>query len=466
VTQLRSLRGLTLVFIAAFMAATLGTGLISYNETSRTIARLVDSRLATTADAMAPVGTAYETGELLRRMKALDDDRDTGDLGIVLTDAAGHRLGGNVALLRRLPLGFSVLRRHDRIKGLSQGRAYVRGVGDGRLLTVIGETEPVDNYAAARIRIYVTGFGTIVFVVLIGMLLFARVVSARITAIRETAGAIIAGDMGHRVPVQGDRGVFDAQAATFNLMLDRIADLMRGMSNISSDIAHDLRTPLARLRIQLQTLARQAETSAMHEGIARAVAQNDELLAMFAAVLRIAEVEAGDRRAGFGSLEIDTLAREVAVMMLPVAEDSGRTIVFTPSPLVTIRGDRQLLTQLLINLIENGLRHTPAGSRISIAVSRLDDVARLTVSDDGQGIAPEQRALALRRFGRLDASRRALTPDHKTVGHGLGLALVDAIVRLHDGSLHLEDAAPGLRVVVKLPTPSRQQPGPGIAPAG
>ena len=447
-----SLRALTLAFCAAMMTATIGTGLLTQAATDRTIARLVDARIAAAADAVAPRDSGLATTTLLQRIGMLDDDRDTGDLGVLLTDRDGRRLGGNIAPRRALPIGFSTVEVGDRIAGLTAGRAYVRAVGDGRRLTVIAETEPFDDHSGARRRIALAGFGTILLVTFAGLVLFARLIAARIAATRSTARAIIAGDMRRRVPVRGDGGVFDAQVDTFNLMLDRIAGLMQTMANVSGDIAHDLRTPLARLHGQLAMLARRADDPELRTGIEAALAQSDALLAMFAAVLRIAEVEGGARRAGFAALDLGDLARDVAAMMAPVVEDSGRRLT-GPEPrasAIPVRGDRQLLTQALINLIENAIRHTPPGTHVHVAADGGTDAATLVVRDDGPGIPPELRARALRRFGRLDPSRTAAPPGPAS-GHGLGLALVEAIARLHDGHVRLEDETPGLRVVIELP---------------
>jgi signal transduction histidine kinase len=191
-------------------------------------------------------------------------------------------------------------------------------------------------------------------------------------------------------------------------------------------------------------LARRAESPAQRRDLEAALDQGDQLLAMFAAVLRIAEIEGGDRRAGFAPLDLGALATEIGTMMRPVAEDSAHRIELERCDAAPIDGDRQLLSQLLINLIENGLRHTPSGTRIGIGVAVRDGRVNLTVRDDGPGIAADLRALALRRFGRLDRSRGG-------AGHGLGLALVEAIARLHGGDLLLDDARPGLAVIVSLP---------------
>ncbi len=442
--RFRSLRALTLAFLLAFLAATLGTGVAIYSVTLHTIERLVDRRLAIVSDDVAGPPDERRPADLFRRIDAAMRQRDTGDIGFELHDAQGLRLDGNVVLTRRLPFGFSTLHAHDRIAGLSAGRALVRDVGDGMTLTTIAETEPFDDYNAARARIYLVGFGSILLIVVGALVFFVVTIGRRIGETRRTVEAIIDGDLKRRVPVDRSGGEFAQQAVAFNRMLDRISDLMASISNVSNDIAHDLRTPLARLRSQLTLSLRRAETDAQRDDLETAIAMSDELLEMFAAMLRIAEVEGGDRRAAFAPIDLAALADDIGTMMQPVVADSGRTLTFTATAPASIVGDRQLLGQLLVNLVENAVRHTPAGSGIEIGVDATPTTVTLTAADNGPGIPADQRALALRRFGRLDKSRH-------DAGHGLGLPLVEAIVRLHRGTIMLEDADPGLRVVIRLP---------------
>ncbi|TCQ04966.1 ATP-binding protein [Sphingomonas sp. PP-CC-3A-396] len=441
--RFRSLRTLTGAFLLAFLVATIGTGVAIHGITLQTIERLVDRRILVVSDAIAGVPGDRRPPDVFRRIDAAMRERDTGDIGLLLVDANGRRLGGNIALSRRLPLGFSTIARDDRIAGLSAGRALVRTLDGGMTLTTVAETEPFDDYNAARTRIYLTGFGSIVLIVIGGMVFFVVTIGRRIGETRRTVEAIIDGDMTRRVPIHPSGGEFANQAMAFNRMLDRISDLMASISNVSNDIAHDLRTPLARLRSQLALTVRRAETAAQREDLEAAIAMSDELLTMFAAMLRIAEVEGGDRRAAFASFDLADLVREVGDMMQPVVVDSGRHLDIVVKEPVQIVGDRQLLGQAMVNLIENAIRHTPTGTRIEIGVVSTKAATMLTVTDDGPGIPADHRTLALRRFGRLDISRH-------DVGHGLGLALIDAIVRLHRGTLSLEDAGPGLRVVLTL----------------
>ena len=444
-SALRSLKALTILFLSLFLIATIATGAIGFIATRSTIVQLVNKRLAGEADELAGRDGKVPAATIAARIVSEARSRDSADLGMLLTDSTGRVLAGNIRLSRALPLGYSSLRSTDGIVGLTQGRALVREIDGGYRLTVIGETEPIDNYNAARTKLYLIGYGSIALIVIGGLVLFVGIVSRRTAEIRRTADAIIDGDMARRVPTDGSNSEFDQQARAFNRMLDRISELMAGISNVSNDIAHDLRTPLARLRGQLVALSRQAESEkqSLRDGVEQAIAQTDEILAMFAAMLRIAEVEGGDRRAGFTRLDLAALATEVGTTMAAVAADAGYALTVTADAPVWIRGDRQLLSQALINLVENALHHTPPGSKIAIAVAAGMKDAELSVTDNGPGIPADQRELALRRFGRL-------SKDRCRGGHGLGLPLVAAIARLHGGTLTLQDAAPGLRAVLAL----------------
>jgi len=229
----RSLRALTWIFVAAMIAATLGTGVAIYTAQRRAIVQLVDQRIATAVDAIAHEGERpMPTPVLVERLRMLASDRDTGDIGAMLVDAQGRQIGGNVRLRQVPPRGFSSLHSDDGIKGLTAGRAYTGDVGDGRRLTMIAETEPFDDSGTARLRSYLAGFGSILLVVGVGLVMFSRLVERRIGAMRATAAAIVDGDMQRRVPTEGDGGAFDAQAHAFNAMLDRIAELMRGIAEV------------------------------------------------------------------------------------------------------------------------------------------------------------------------------------------------------------------------------------------
>ncbi len=438
-----SLRSLLLAFLGAFAAAVVLTGYATYTASHRAVIALVDARIDLAADAVLSDGAPGDARAILARIARFTARRENGDIGFELEDAAGRRLGGNVVVTRPLPPGLSSLHLRDGIAGLTNGRAERRDAGAGlRLVTVI-ETEPVDGFGAVRLRLYLLGFALIALIVVAGTLSFSLLVRRRIADVRATAAAIIDGDLSRRVPVDRHGGVFAEQARTFNRMLDRIADLVEGIRQVGGNIAHDLRTPLAHLRSRIARIAANTPDPETEAALEEALAQCDAVLAMFAAILRIAEIEGGNRDAGTTAFDLATIAGNVAEALAPVAAESGHRLLTGPLPPTPATGDPALVTQAAINLIENALRHTPPGSTIRIDVLADVMTASLRIADDGPGIAPADRALARRRFGRLDASR------HRP-GHGLGLPLVDAVARLHGGELTLGDAAPGLVATLTL----------------
>ncbi|WP_394658142.1 ATP-binding protein [uncultured Novosphingobium sp.] len=440
----RSLRGLTAVFLALFLATTVLAAAGTYWATRSTIRTLVDRRIASESLELAPPGARLSRAELMRRMIDVAKQRDTADLGLLLIDPSGRAIIGNTHLTRPVPIGFSSLDDEDSIEGLSAGRIYVRDVGAGMRLAVFGETEPIDDYRSARRQIYLIAFGAIIVVVLLGLLLFRRLIGRRIREVRDTAQSIIDGDLSRRVPLEGDGGEFDQQAAAFNRMLDRVDQLMTEIRFVSNNISHEMRTPLARLRNELSSLENRADGDPLQEAIAQAREQVDDLLGMFAAMLRIAEIESGSRRAGFTTVDLNALVESVVETVAPLARERDQQIAVAMPDALALGGDRQLLAQALINLCENAVRHTPPGTSIRISADRRSTEITLTVADNGPGIPEDQRTVVMQRFGRTEHGRRQS-------GHGLGLPLVNAIVRLHRGTMKLTDGDPGLSIVITLP---------------
>jgi signal transduction histidine kinase len=233
-------------------------------------------------------------------------------------------------------------------------------------------------------------------------------------------------------------------AATFNRMLDRIAALMETLKQVSNDIAHDMRTPLTRLRQKLETgLAQPGERG---QALESALTDLDAILETFAALLRIAQIQSGARRAAFRPTDLSAVAQTVVEAFSPSAEDARQTLTLEATGPVLIEGDPELLTQMLVNLVENALRHAGAGSRIRVRVSNNGSGAQLTVIDDGPGVPAAERERLFDRFYRLERSR-------STPGSGLGLALVSAVAELHGAEVKLADANPGLEACVTFPRP-------------
>lgn len=439
---LKSLRSLTILFLALFLVVSGLSAFGFYLLTEKALSSLADQQIAAISESLAPNGVVVGERDLVARITALRRDRATGAIGIVLS-RGDRTLIANVALARPLPLGPSSLGGDDHIAGMARGRALVRDLPGGLRLAVLGETEVFDGYLRLRDRIYIAAFASVVLIVLGGLALFRQMVGARILAMRVTADAIIDGDLSQRVPVSGSGDEFDQQAIGFNRMLDRISELMAEISHVTHDLAHELRSPLTRLRGRLSRLSQRGDAEPLRAEIEEAIAATDQVLALSNAILRIAEVESGRRRAGFARIEADAVLREVVEMLAPVAEDAGLVLKLVRCDPAMLLGDRQLLAQMAVNLIENAVRHARSATRIEVSLA-ADGALSLSVRDDGPGMRAADRAEAMRRFGRLERSRSG-------VGYGLGLPLVDAIARMHGGSLALEDAHPGLRAVITLP---------------
>jgi signal transduction histidine kinase len=280
---------------------------------------------------------------------------------------------------------------------------------------------------------------------LAGGLLFSRASLRRLEAINRTTREIIAGDLGRRVPLRGAGDDFDELAQNLNAMLDRIEMLMESIRHVSEGVAHDLRSPLTRLRTRLEAARlRAGEADESRRLVDESIAEADQLLATFNALLRIAEIESGRARAEFTSVDLDGVAQDVVELYEPVAQEKRQTLVATLASGVTVNGDRHLLSQALANLVDNAVKYAPEGGRVEVALTGGAEGARITVADDGPGIPAEFRGKVLDRFFRLDASR-------STPGSGLGLSLVAAVTALHGARLTLDDNNPGLRVTLGFP---------------
>ncbi|MBP7065193.1 HAMP domain-containing sensor histidine kinase [Ferrovibrio sp.] len=279
----------------------------------------------------------------------------------------------------------------------------------------------------------------VLLLALLGGWLIRRALLHRVEGINRTATAIRQGDLSQRLPQSRGGDEFDQLEVTINHMLDQIEQLVDGVRHVSNSIAHDLRTPLAETRFRLEGLLHDLPDSVAQEQIAAAIADIDRLIGVFNALLRLAELDSGLRRAGFAELDLTALVEEAAELYAPSAEAKGIQLHCDAPPGLRLTGDRQLLAQAIGNLLDNAIKYTPPGGRI-LLLARPDGV---TVADNGPGMNVAERERAAERFYRGDTAR-------STAGFGLGLSLVQAIARLHGGVLRLEDNAPGLRASLEF----------------
>jgi signal transduction histidine kinase len=281
---------------------------------------------------------------------------------------------------------------------------------------------------------------------------------ARIEAVNATSRAVMASGLGKRIPMRGTRDEWDQLAQNLNSMLERIEELVRGIKEVSDNIAHDLRTPLMRMRGRLEVALRTQRNGEADEAlIARTVAELDEVLKTFSSLLRISAVEARERIVGFGAVDLSKLATEVVDLFDAAAEERGVHLRCSGTATGLVLGDRDLLFEALSNLIDNALKHGQSDVDVTVEPDGVAGV-RLTVRDHGPGIPSGERKHVLQRFYRLERSR-------STPGNGLGLSLVQAVAQLHFAELALLEAGPGLAVVLKFPAMAISAARSGAAPA-
>ena len=370
-------------------------------------------------------------------------DRTPGALDYGVKDVGGKALVGRLAVAPA-PLGWSIASTPGRDGRMEATRILAVSLPNGYRLLVGDDLDRAQALDGILFKGFAIALAGVILLGAGGGYALSRDVQRRFAAISGVAEAIIDGDLARRVPVRGGDDDLDRLALTFNRMLDRIAGLMDSLRQVSNDIAHDLRTPLTRVRQGLEAGLAVSDVGRRGEAIEQAMGDLDATLETFASLLRIAEIEGGARRAAFRAVDLATIARLVAETFQPAAEDGGRSLRLDAPRPVMIEGDRDLLVQMLANLVENALRHTPPGSTVRVAAWSTAEGPRLSVADNGPGVAEAERERVFDRFYRLERSR-------STEGSGLGLALALAVAKLHGAKISLFDANPGLEVRVDFP---------------
>lgn len=367
---------------------------------------------------------------------------------VLLLDRDGRRLAGNLMASTRQvnwlslstphPAGADGIVHHHPI--IAKGVQLPEG---GYLL--VGQ----DAFSLAEVReliehAIVIGGALTSALALVGGFLVSRGILHRLAVVGQASQEIMHGDLSRRLPTRGTGDEFDQLVVGFNALLERIATLMATMRQVTNDIAHDLRTPLTRMRTRLEEVRRRPRCARDYEAaIDRSIADTEALLDTFAALLRIAQIEATTDCDTLTSVEASVIIATVAELYEPLAEEHCQTLSPHGCDFI-LYGDRELLIQMLSNLVENACLHTPHGSNIGFGATVAGEVLTFWVQDDGPGIATEERERVLRPFYRLDASR-------SRPGNGLGLSLVAAIAERHGGRVTLSDADPGLRIEIRMP---------------
>ena len=455
-TRLRPFRTTAFKLAAGYLVVfgLFAGGLIGYLvwETSSVLIRDVDRRL--TEDARR-LGRHYQQAGINGLFAAMQDSAQrpgnriyalrTPD-GVVIVNSVGDLPDGvwdqpGLARFAYKQIGIDG-QEHD-------SRAIVRVISlpDGFKALIGLDIGQSDVIRQAIGRAAMVSMGLLAVLALLGWLYVNKRVLKRLDGISKTTARIMDGHLSERIAVMGTGDEFDRLADQLNTMLERLERLMNGLKEVSDNIAHDLRTPLTRLRNQMEDALRQPPDNATDRAaLENALGEAERLMATFQALLTIARVEAGGRRHTLSQVDLGQVLTDVMELYEPVAEDQSVILTFTPpaSP-VEATVNRELVGLAAANLIDNALKYgAPEGGRIELSLEKASDAAVITVADNGPGISASDRERVKNRFVRLDKSR---TAD----GSGLGLALVDAVAAFHDGTLMLDDANPGLKAILSLP---------------
>nr|WP_240046779.1 HAMP domain-containing sensor histidine kinase [Paracraurococcus ruber] len=440
------------LFAAMFTSAAVALVAVLWWATAGALDRQTDAAIR--ADAIALAERFREAGttglvESIEERLAVDVAGDS--IYLLLEAETDRRLAGNLDSWPKAENGsgpwFRTRVVHD---GLSvEARAHRIDLPGLRLLVGRDETERSELRRLLTEGVF-WSFGAVIFFAFLGASLIRNALQARMRPTFVTTAAIAGGDLSSRVPLSGRGDEFDRLAQVLNAMLDRIGTLMEGVRGVSDAIAHDLRTPIARARAKLEdALATSEDEDSLRAAVEQGIADLDGISRIFQALLRIAEAEAGARRAAFAPLDLGALLADAAEIYEAAAEARGQRLLTDLPPDLDLVGDRDLLFQAVANLLDNAIKFTPPGGTVQLAAAALPGAVLVSVADDGPGVSPEDRSHAGERFFRADRSRA-------TPGSGLGLSLVRAVAHLHAGEIVLEDAVPdrvppGLRVTISLP---------------
>src|SRR4051794_36545824 len=426
-------------------------GVIVFAVMHIAFSRQLDSMVLDESETLRSEYVSGGDNELAEAIAEREAQRSTTQMLYAVFAPDGHRIYGTLNAARP-PVGRRPILFQDPEEGPDEARAVTIDLSATKRLVVAVDSEWLEGIERIVIIIFgiaflgacVVGFG--------GAVILGTYLRRRLQTISKSAEAISRGDIRRRMPVGSRRDEFDEVAAALNRMLDRIEGLLENLRQVSSDIAHDLRTPLARLRNRL-------ERGVIHEPkagglISEAIEQLDEVLSLFAAILRVAEVESGETRRFFVAVDLTEMLVELAESYAPAFEDKGRNFIWSIEPGLTAEGDRELLAQAVVNLLENAQRHTPNEAVVRMTGSAAGSVVCMQVIDNGPGVPKADLSRIIKRFARLERSR-------KTAGHGLGLSLVSAVAKLHRGRLILRSAEPGLSAIIEIPGTRRTRDGLG-----
>ena len=452
---------LTLAYLGMFVVAAAVTVLfVAWRANELLTTKVVE----TLAAEIIGLREQFEAGGPERLAAVIAQRAAQPGASLYLLLGGGHKIAGNLEAvppeLEAAPTGsvFRYARPGETGRGQRRAVGVALPVPSGLLLIVGRDIEDLRRFAETMGEL---GLLCISLVSLFGIgagLLISRSVLRRIEAVTDASSTIMAGDLSKRIPRTGSGDELDRLAASLNAMLARIEQLVVALREVSDNIAHDLKTPLTRLRNRAEAALRSADGASYRDGLTKTLEEADELIKTFNSLLLIARLEGGAVAESMGPVDPAAIIGDVAELYEPAAEQVGLELKITSADGLAVFANRELVSQAVANLVDNAIKYASdvAGAErgsISISLGKVADRIEITVADRGPGVAPKDRERALKRFVRLEESR-------SRPGSGLGLSLVAAVARLHGGSIRLEDNAPGLRAILALPALAAGRPKP------
>lgn len=458
--RLKALMRMTAVRLSAvyFLLFSVAAVILVFYVTATASSILQNQSRAAINEEIGEIAQIYDAAGIAGLVRTIDRRaRQPGASLYLVTDATGRILAGNVESLQagvldeggftEQPFGYERFA-DDPGDRYHLAVAQVVSMPNGMRVLVGRDQTEQERFRQIVRSALILAFALMGAAALFAWFLVGRQALQRLDRMSGASARILAGDLTERLPVTGTGDEFDRLSDNLNTLLARVALLQEGLRQVSDNIAHDLKTPLTRLRNRAEAaLSADVDAAGTRTVLEGMISEADQMIRTFDALLMISRVEAGSHPVIKTRVDVAGIVADVCELYEPLAEEAGATLVFAPSPPVQASVSRELIAQALSNLIDNALKYGVAdggGARITVRLELTDGVCRLSVSDDGPGVPADQRERVLERFYRLDQSR-------SLPGSGLGLSLVQAIARVHGGRLALEDAAPGLRVVLEFP---------------
>jgi signal transduction histidine kinase len=436
---------ITTAYAALFSLSALILFILVYSGTSQYMRAELNTAIASDLTELDEIFKTQGTNSLVREIQTRMRQADNADMVYMLQDPQGVVMAGNMPP-QPLSIGPSKFEVPVYTPDGKERTVHAHGIvlPDGQHLTVGVDTSSLHEMRSVILRAFAFSFGITLLLAFFGGAMMSRNLLLHVERISQTGREIMGGNLSLRIPLRGVDDEFDHLATSLNLMLDQTERLVESIRQVSNDIAHDLRTPLTRMRQRLERTQRSEQSvERLRTAIDRSIVDADGILETFGALLRIAQIESATSRKEITQVDLSEALQTVVEIHQPTADEKRQHLKARIAPNLRVLGDRELITQMVSNLLENAIRHSPERASISLTGSNGAGGVEVVIADTGPGIPETERGKVFRRFYRLESSR-------STPGSGLGLSLVAAVAERHNATVQLDDNNPGLRVRLRF----------------